>query len=126
MAKKKQSNNPESTLSSDNELLDLEVKKMTPAQYWEWRCTIEELKSSELNFKRVMLERQIKELEIELRKKELILFKEVVINASSDKEKIKKDYESFKTKLEEQLGCSLSNCVIDDITYEIKDAKDLN
>ena len=39
--------------SSDTSDLDLEVKKLTPAQYWEWRCTIEELTSSELNFKRV-------------------------------------------------------------------------
>lgn len=100
--------------------INLDVKKLSPSQYWEWRCTIEELKSSDLNFKRVILEQKVKELEIELRKKELAVFKEVIINASNEKDNLKKEYDVFKEKLEKEIGCSLSNCVIDDITYEIK------
>lgn len=129
---KKQNNKTESknelTSSEQQKQIDLlqeelekDKKRLTSAQYWEWRCSIEELKSSDLNFKRVMLERELKELNIELRKKELILFKEVIINASNEKEKIKKDYEVYKQNLEKEIGCSLSNKIIDDITYEIKD-----
>ncbi len=120
----------ESTSSEQQKQLDQledemfkDQKRLTPAQYWEWRCSIEELKSSDLNFKRVMLEKEIKELSIELKKKELILFKEVIINASNEKEKIKKDYEVYKQNLERQLGCSLANKIIDENTYEIKDVE---
>ncbi len=28
-------------------------KKLSPGQYWEWRCTIEELQKAKLNEKRI-------------------------------------------------------------------------
>lgn len=92
-----------------------------PASYWEYRCTIEELKSSRLNQKRVHLEQEIMNKEIESRKLKLALFRETVRAASKSVQDAEAELEKIKQRLEKELGRSLENCVIDPITYEVRD-----
>lgn len=97
-----------------------ETKKLTPGQYWEWRCTTEELKSAKLNEKRIHLEQEIMNKEIENRKLKLVLFKETVRAARKSAENAKAEYERFVQSLEEELKVDLKNCAIDEYTFEIK------
>lgn len=97
-----------------------ESKRLSPAQYWEWRCTTEELKFAKLNEKRIHLEREIMNKEIENRKLRLALFKESVRAARRSVELAEAEYEKFTQSLEEELDMTFKDCVIDEYTYEIK------
>lgn len=97
-----------------------EPKKLSPGSYWEYRCTIEELKSAKLNQKRVHLEQEIMNKEIENRKLKLALFKETVKASHRSTDNAEKELEKIKQRLEEELGRSLENCAIDPYTYEVK------
>ncbi len=96
-------------------------KKISPGSYWEYRCTIEELKSARLNQKRIHLEKEIMNKEIENRKLKLALFRETVRVALNTVENCEKELEKIKQRLEEELGISLENCAIDPYTYEVRD-----
>ena len=97
-----------------------EIKKLTSAQYWEWKCSIEELKSSKLNDKRVHLEQEIMNKEIENRKLKLALYKETVRSARSSVVHMQENFEKIKQRIEEELGMSLQDCTIDPYTLEVK------
>jgi len=60
-----------------------EAKKkiLSPGSYWEYRCTIEELKCAKLNKRRVNLEQELMNKEIENRKLKLSLFRETIVSA---------------------------------------------
>ena len=111
MARKKKSNEP---------------KALTAAQYWEWRCTSEELKSAKLNEKRVHLEQEIRNKEIEARRLQLALFKETVKASRRAVEIAEAEYEKFRQRLEEELDIDLKDCVIDENTFEVKSVNNLH
>lgn len=98
----------------------IETPKLTPGQYWEWRCTIEEMKTAKLYLqlmeaKKSLIQRDIKILDYEGK------LKLQTVNAAKQAEAdAKKEYERFKGELESSLGMSFENCVIDDVTYEVK------
>lgn len=94
-------------------------KKLTSAEYWEWRCNIEEIKFCKLNEKRVHLEKELMNRELENKKLRLALFKETVKAARKSVETSEAEYEKFKQSLEKKLGMSLSDCVIDPHTFEV-------
>lgn len=97
-----------------------EAPKLKPDVYWEWRCTIEELKTSKLNEKRVHLEKELKQKEIEINKLRLALFRETVASARKGVVAAEQEYEKMKQRIEDEIGMSLNGCVIDDISYEVK------
>lgn len=94
--------------------------KISPELYWEWRCTIEELKTAKLNEKRVHLEKELKQKEIEINKLRLALFRESVASARKGVSGAESEYEKMKQRIEEEIGMSLNGCVIDDTSYEVK------
>ena len=94
--------------------------KIAPDMYWEWRCTIEELKSAKLNEKRVHLEKELKQKELEINKLRLSLFRETVASARRSTTNAQTEYEKMKQRIEDEIGMSLNGCVIDDISYEVK------
>ena len=97
-----------------------EPKKMTAAQYWEWRCSIEEIKVAKLNEKKAHLENEILNKDIENKKLKLVLFKESARSARSSVLATQEDFEQTKQRIEKELGISLKDCTIDPYTYEIK------
>lgn len=103
---------------------ELELKqenpKIKPDMYWEWRCTIEELKNAKINEKRVHLEKELKQKEIEINKLRLAVFRETVASARRSAIEAEKEYEKMKQRIEDEIGMSLNGCVIDDISYEVK------
>lgn len=103
-----------------------ETKKLNAAQYWEWRCTMEEVKSAQLNEKRVLQDRELMNKDIEIRKLRLALHKTVQQSAHSAVDAAKKEYDRLKKQIEEELNISLDNCVIDEYTYEVKKLEETN
>lgn len=93
---------------------------ISPELYWEWRCTIEELKTAKVNEKRIHLEKELKQKELEIQKLRLTMFKDIVSSARKGVTSAQNEYEKMKRKIEEQIGMSLNGCVIDDISYEVK------
>jgi len=84
---------------------------LTAAQYWEWRTTIEEMKTANL-----ILENQILKFEGVKR--------EWVSKINSAKEKVNAaevEYKRIMDLLEKDLGTSLKNKIIDDINFGISD-----
>ena len=98
----------------------IETPKMTEAQYWELRCTQEELKFSKLNEKKVHLEREIMNKEIENRKLRLALFKETLKSSRAFVEQCEKEHENTLERLSKDIGVDLKNCSIDPYTFEVK------
>lgn len=96
------------------------IGKLTPEEYWEWRCTIEEDKSAEFKHKYMAAELVARSREIVIMQLKLEKFKSQVKEAQSDRNKAKDEYIRFRGKLEKNHGLKLQNCVIDDITYEIR------
>jgi hypothetical protein len=95
---------------------------LTPAQYWEWRTTIAEreialqkLNVTQLEYKVLM--RDAENLSIRTQ-----LFLRTRMEAAKGAfEQARAEYERFKGVLENDLGQSLNNKVIDDITFEVKE-----
>jgi len=93
--------------------------KMTGAQYWEWRTTVEEMLHAKSKANIAQLKKQVLDLQaIELNlKARLEAF--VVKDATNHKEEVASDYQDFRKKLETQLGVSIENCSIDPINFEV-------
>jgi len=99
---------------------ELELPKLSPAQYWEWRCSLEEINSAKLMLSATQQKQKIKELEAEVSKLRALLFKKSVDAATGNLKKIQDDFQEYRKKLEAELGMSLESCVVDPVDYSIK------
>jgi RecG-like helicase len=96
------------------------IGKMEPSKYWEWRCTIEELKTAKLNEKLAVYKKDLLTKELIIKQLELKNHAQIESKIYQEKIAAQKEYERFKLSLEEDLGFDLKDCVIDDITFEVK------
>lgn len=97
-------------------------KSLDASQYWEWRTTIAELETAKVLSQRTELELKIMALETEKLALRTELFKRIQVKLARDKvEAAKQEYDNTKARLEGSLGVSLSNKMIDDVTFEVKD-----
>lgn len=95
---------------------------LTAAQYWEWRTTIcdVELASQKLVQSELELKLLFKETELLAVKSQLHKVMRVENLRAKHTEAIA-EYQRYKKVLEDSLGVSLSNKIIDEITFEVKD-----
>jgi len=97
------------------------IGQIKPELYWEWRCTIAEQKSARLKHEAMVLKLQAMEREIEIMKLRAFVFKMNEVKQSKDEVSLHDaEYDSTKKRIEEECGVELKDCVIDEITYEIK------
>lgn len=95
--------------------------QLTKADYWEWRTTIEEQKTAKLELELATLKLGGMEKDIELSKLKAALYRINVITHHKEILKLRDDeYNRIKKQLEETIGSELKDCVIDEITYEVK------
>lgn len=100
---------------------------LSPAQYWEWRTTIAEVETAKEKFKTSQLEYKLLQKEAENLSIRTQLFLRTRMEAvKAEVGKTTAEYERFKKVLEEDLGQSLNNKLIDDVTFEIRDLPDDN
>lgn len=106
-------------------MVKVKEKKLTAAQYWEWRTTISEMETAKEKFQNARLSLNLLQKEAEMVGVRTQLFLRTRMEASKGElEKAQAEYERFKKVLEDSLGMSLKNTVIDDITFEVKDLPD--
>lgn len=96
------------------------MSKLSAEQYYEWRLAIEQMHHNETKLKSVRMMSALMEKDIEIQKLKQSLYKQTVKSQEDTFELSKKQYEELKSKIESQLGHSLSNCVIDEVTFEVK------
>ena len=118
---------PEKILPIDEEPLGYDPKglkiigKMDPEIYWKWRLTIEELDHAKTKANMLQYNCVIKRLEVEKANLELINLRHRYNEGQSALKTAKEEYDKFRDEIELDLKISLSNCVIDGYTYEIKE-----
>jgi hypothetical protein len=97
------------------------MKRLSPEEYWKWRAYIAELwnaESKERAGKHEMINLQIK-AQLAHMESQLFFYKNLK-KLTDEVSMAKSIYNELKVELEEKLGISLSNCVIDEVTHEIK------
>lgn len=96
---------------------------LSPGQYWEWRTTISEREIALEKVKNATLELNILNLQAEvlaIRTQLFIRNRLELVKAEAGSAQA--EYDRFKQALEKDLGQTLNNKLIDDITFEIRDA----
>jgi len=100
--------------------VDLGIKRLTAEQYWRWNSSIEKMGCDKIkeqlaisNFDKQKLMVQNQQLKVE----------KTITNIKSAQEATKESEEAYKKvkkELEECLGVSLDDCIVDLDTYEIR------
>lgn len=94
---------------------------LSPAQYWEWRTTVTELQLANKDAEKTQIELKLLHKETEVCAIRSQLFQ--INRMEAAKQSVtaaQKEYERFTGILEEALGVSFKNKVIDDITFEVR------
>ena len=94
-------------------------KKLSPVQYWEWRCSIEELQHAETKVSASKVKLKLMEAESKIKKLEITQFMSQVRALNAQYMKIKEDYFKYKEDLEKDLGFSLDGCAINPIDFSV-------
>ena len=88
------------------------VAKMSPAQYWEWRTTVEEMNHAETKLKLKELEIKISDREAAIIDRERKIKSIQLQKLNENRDKIKSDYKVFQENLEKKLNVNLTDTVI--------------
>lgn len=108
--------------ASQIEELEYRTPTLKAEEYWEWRTTISEMNNCKEKFLRTQTELKVLHKEAEILAVRSQLFqKSRLEGAKLEYENSQAEYERFKKVLEERLGTSLNNKVIDDVTFEVRD-----
>ncbi len=89
---------------------------LTPEQYWKWRLTIEEMNHAETKV-------ALLKSKVDIKKLEGALSATYVKDAMVESDKIKNEYSIMKKELEQDIGVSMNDAIIDGHTYEVKQIK---
>lgn len=92
--------------------------------YWEYRCTIEEVKLAKMNIARVNLEQELKNKDLEMKKLQMIIYRDTVKASRVSLEKAEAELDSMKSRIEQRMNMSIDNVAIDPITLEVKQIED--
>lgn len=98
-----------------------DTPKLTAAQYWEWRNVCTELWLANNKVKLEEASAQVLRKDVEIANMRVSLHLAKVQSAKEESLNASNSYRKIKDVLEEQLGVSLNNKLIDDVTYEVKD-----
>lgn len=99
-----------------------DTPRLTPSEYWEWRTTISEMDEARERYLRIETELKVLQRDAEIVSLRAKLHQKTMVDSAKAGLQISKDeYERYKKALEERLGFSLNNKLIDDMTFEVKD-----
>lgn len=86
--------------------------KLKESEYWEWRVTLEEKDHAQTKLELASKKYAIMEKDIEILKLKALIYKQTVKSHKDVLDAREKEAVSFKLKLEDNLGQSLSNKTI--------------
>jgi hypothetical protein len=99
------------------------IAMLTPADYWEWRTSIEEMKQQELKVELATLRQKYLETETKCLNLQAALFTQTLKQTTAQRDNYKKEYLAHIEKLENKYGVDLKDCIIGDINYEVRKTK---
>lgn len=94
--------------------------KLKKADYLQWRVHIAEWQKSQKDLELYVEKGKVLESQLENLKLKIALHKKNLNAKQNNVNEFKSEYENYRTHLENKLKIKLVNCVIDDITLEIK------
>jgi hypothetical protein len=94
--------------------------QLTKEQFLEWRLKIEKLLHAETKVKLSNTILVNMEKDVEIQKLRAIVYKAQVRTQQEEYSIVKEEYEAHKKELENVIGMSLSDCTIDEFSYEVK------
>lgn len=100
--------------------MDTILGSLTPEQYWEWRFKIAEMQLAERATKIVEAQHALLQKDMEILRLNTSLFRRNIDAAEATQLANKNAYQAHRTDLEEKLGFNLTDCVIDEVTYEVR------
>jgi uncharacterized membrane protein YgaE (UPF0421/DUF939 family) len=96
-------------------------KFLNEGQYWKWRYFTCNIFLNEVKYKEAELRYTNMSKDMEIAKLKLELFRlSVLANAKEKVETVKAEYLELRKEIEESLDVSLTDCAIDDYTFEVK------
>jgi hypothetical protein len=96
-------------------------KHLSEVNYWRWRFLSCNIILNEVKYKESEVRYSNSAKDIELAKLKLDIFKLTVMARASEKiTEAKEEYIKLKNEIEAELGFNLSECLIDDNTFEVK------
>lgn len=93
--------------------------KLKKSSYWNWRHKIEEMQHADTKLKLVRLTASLMEKEIETMRLKTQIYNQTIKTHEESCAARKKEYGDIKLQLENEIGHSLNNCTIDDVTLEV-------
>lgn len=96
------------------------IGKLTKEQYWEWRFKIAEMQKCQ---EKILAAERLGEMmrkDIEIAQLKVALYKNHVEQTRINLSSAKDEYESFKKDLTTIIGFEITDCIIDEITLEVK------
>ena len=93
---------------------------LTKEQFYRWRFSIEEMRHAETEVKLVQKSHSLMEAQLEIAALRTSIHKAQVTAKFENFEIAKKQYASEKELLEKELGYSLNDTIINEITLEVK------
>lgn len=88
--------------------------------YWLWRHLISEMQHEETKSQLVRTKAAVMEKELEIARMKSQMYKEVIKQYDANRDLAKKAYEEYRASLEQKLGFELKDCVVDEVTFEVK------
>lgn len=95
--------------------------KLSDANYWKWRLTIEEGSTAKAKSEVAQLRCQLKVEEIEKQKYKLILLQKSFQEAQLNIKQSSEEYDKVKGEIEEEMEISLNGCTINPYTFEVQE-----
>lgn len=100
--------------------------KLTLQEFHNWKSAIFEMQKEELNKKLAVAELRAMQKDTEiLNLKSQLFAKQKVESVEHSLNSLKEEYHKIKSEIEKSLGYCLNNMVIDELTLDIKDNKQI-
>lgn len=96
-------------------------REMTQEQFNKWRLYVEYIKHAETKKELMEHKGRVKELEIQNMVLRANIFRSQITQSADNVDAVKREYDTIKEELETDLGFSITNCVVDEVSLEVKD-----
>jgi len=101
--------------------MTVEVKKLSRADYWEWRASVEEVDRARLESELARVKSIAASNNLKAAQFEFELLKIETVRKIKESEDTIRNYKKFVEDLEGRVGFSIRDRVIDPITFEVKE-----
>ena len=98
--------------------------KMKPSQYWEWKAKVTEVQFKEAKQLAEIRQFEIMQKDLEIARLRAMAFKNALHEHKINSDQAKKEYQEFREELSKKLGFDLKDCIVDEISFEVKKLED--